>query len=148
MDMKVQKSRKYIAKKLGVLAMAAVITGGGFCQPVFAAKTGYLAQSRNYYVGAFEGELYDKSGKQCGEWKIDANNVLSMTGTGVPVVNGTPQWNRTGQQQVHIERVEIAETLRPESIDDWFSGCGFLKEVGDLPDSIKSAEHAFFKVLN
>ena len=145
MDMKVQKSRKYIAKKLGVLAMAAVITGGSFCQPVFAAKTGYLAQSRNYYVGGFEGELYDKSGKQCGEWKIDANNVLSMTGTGVPVVNGTPEWNRTGQQQVHIERVEIAETLRPESIDGWFSGCGFLKEVGDLPDSIKSAEHAFFK---
>lgn len=78
MDMKVQKSRKYIAKKLGVLAMAAVITGGSFCQPVFAAKTITSAKTENAVqkhnkvaADPTQGELPDKDGKPSGvKWAI------------------------------------------------------------------------------
>ncbi|WP_302789248.1 InlB B-repeat-containing protein, partial [Anaerostipes caccae] len=156
MDMKVQKSRKYIAKKLGVLAMAAVITGGSFCQPVFAAKTITSAKTENAVqkhnkvaADPTQGELPDKDGKPSGvKWALDtATGELSITGSGVPYLGSvmdnpaaSPFWKSHREE---IKKVVIEKTVRPVSMEGWFSRCSVLESVSKLPDSVVNAHRLF-----
>ncbi|WP_409016598.1 leucine-rich repeat protein [Anaerostipes caccae] len=150
--MKVLKeNQEMIAKKIGILALAAAITGGSFCQPVLAAqtmtavKTEHTVQIHNKLAAAqTQGELPDKDGKPSGvKWELDtATGELSLTGTGEPYLEYGQNipWENLRSA---IKTVKIERTVRPLSMARWFYVCGKLTKITKLPESLQNGSEMF-----
>lgn len=148
--------QKRMAKKVSILVTTAVLTGGTFCQPAFAAQTMTsgkvthisMHQKKSIKSAKTQGELPDKDGKPSGvHWKFNKENgELKFYGEGVPELNLTEDnfYERPWEEFSHdITEVKIEDSVHPVSMKGWFFACMALKKVLKLPDTLVDGSFAF-----